>query len=199
MTLKNLKYVNDLGGISAQRVSDDGYQYLEPGSVLHDIAVSGVLGDIAPYVAPPKPEELPKYATPEGAIRAMAEFADQFVAPLIEHAPPAERLSWPVKEAAAEAHLAGEATPPQTDLLAAEASITGESLDELATHIVATAAIFRQVAAAIAGLRRKVAAEIRAEPDPHKFEPILLSAMADAESLALSLGIGEELGVYVNG
>lgn len=48
----DLKYVNDLTGIQANRVADGVGVYFSPGSDLHTQAVAGNFGTIAAYVAP---------------------------------------------------------------------------------------------------------------------------------------------------
>jgi len=67
--------------------------------------------------------------------------------------PVAEMASWPAKEAAARAHLAGTADTPALAMLAAETSLTGEATADLATRIVANADAYRLAAAHLAGLR----------------------------------------------
>lgn len=57
MTYTNLKIVNELGGIQAQRTSDGIYEYLKPGSAAHAAALAGNYGDVAPYEPPEEPDE----------------------------------------------------------------------------------------------------------------------------------------------
>ncbi|MCC6306572.1 MAG: hypothetical protein IT545_15445 [Rhodobacteraceae bacterium] len=90
-----------------------------------------------------------------GAIEAAAEAATGRV-------PLAERLSWPAKEAAARAILAGAATAADLGLIAAEAAVTGEVPGDLALRIVGRAEALRTIAARLAGLRRRTLAEIGA-------------------------------------
>ncbi len=68
--------------------------------------------------------------------------------------PLAEKLSWTAKEQAAIAVLADTASPADTALLAGEASITGETVAELAGRIVAAAEAYRFAASRMAGIRR---------------------------------------------
>lgn len=193
--LKNLRYINAAGGILADNTETGVEVYLRPGDLLYSVAVAGQLGPVAPYVPPPDPVEPPTFADADAAIAALSAWVSEFVSPLIRPAPQEERDSWPVKELAAHAQLAGTATPEQIELLQFEAQITGETLDALAAVIIAAAQPFRRVSASIAGLRRKVSALLRAEPDPYKFDAILEAAKAEAQQMAVDLGVGEILGI----
>jgi hypothetical protein len=54
--MKNPKYVNDVGGILVEQ--DDGVMlYLDSGE-LYEQAKKGKFGTVAPYVAPPAPNEV---------------------------------------------------------------------------------------------------------------------------------------------
>jgi len=55
MTYTNLKYINELNGIQAERTSDGVSEYFDPGSDKHKKAVSGEYGPVAAYVPPPPP------------------------------------------------------------------------------------------------------------------------------------------------
>jgi hypothetical protein len=68
--------------------------------------------------------------------------------------PADEKLSWPTKEAAARAHIAGTADAAQTALLTGEATATGETLDALAAKIAANATVYRAAISTLTGLRR---------------------------------------------
>lgn len=193
MTLENLKIVNPDGGIQATNTKTGADFYIEPGSVLHDLAEAGQLGVVAPYVPEPDPVDPPKYPTPQAALEAMAAWVDGFVAPMTGGVPQAELISWPYKGPAAEAYKAGTASPDQIDMIEGEAAITGEDPGDLADAIIAKAGPSRIVASRVAGLRRKITAQIEAEADPYKFEVILLTAKAEAVALAKSLGLSAAL------
>lgn len=90
---------------------------------------------------------------------------DAFAEGLTGSVPMAEKLSWATKEIAARAHVAASADLAQTALLQGEATITGETLSELATAIVGRADAYRIATAAIAGLRRKYSLAIDAATD----------------------------------
>lgn len=87
--------------------------------------------------------------------------------------PVAEMASWPAKEAAARAHLAGTADTPALAMLAAETSLTGEATADLATRIVANADAYRLAAAHLAGLRRATLAAIAAAATPEAVAEVL--------------------------
>jgi len=54
MTLSNLKTINELGGIMADR-ADGIAVYLEPGETAHVLALDGAFGPVAPYEPPAPP------------------------------------------------------------------------------------------------------------------------------------------------
>lgn len=149
-------------------------------------------GEAAPYDPANDP---PAYPSAEHALAAMVKWAESFVAPLVSGVPAEEVLSWPAKEPAAEAYKAGTATPRQVAMIEGEAAVTGEDPFVLADLILQKAAPYGAVVAAIAGLRRKVTAQIAAESDPYQYEGILLAAKGEALQLAQDLGLAEALGV----
>jgi len=92
--------------------------------------------------------------TPEQAIAAVHSAISRVETTLTSGVPLAEKLSWTAKEQAALAVLAETASPADTALLAGEASITGETVVELAGRIVAAAEAYRFAASRMAGIRR---------------------------------------------
>lgn len=122
----------------------------------------------------------------------VATRADAIAAQITGVVPLAEQLSWPSKEVAALAHQAGTASAPQVALLAAEAGVTGETVDVLATKIIANAATYNTAAGLIAGQRRKTMAAIDALTNiatfPADLAAILATAEAEAEALLATLG-----------
>ena len=68
MTYRNLKYVNDLNGIQAERTSDSVAEYFSPESDKHRSAVNGAYGEISPYV-PPEPEPITEQQVKDEAYR----------------------------------------------------------------------------------------------------------------------------------
>ncbi|WP_101065647.1 hypothetical protein [Roseovarius salinarum] len=75
--------------------------------------------------------------------------------------PMAERLSWPIKAAAAEAFLAGEADATQHEILQAEAAQTGETVATLAELIARNTSAYAAISAWLAGLRRRYRDRLR--------------------------------------
>jgi len=197
MSLQNIKVINIAGGIQAFNTDTGSDIYIAPGDLLHVLVSSGDLGPVDPYVPPPSPEALPKYATLTEAIAAMLAFVEEFTAPLIGGFPEEERLSWPVKEAAARDYVAlgTSAAPENIDMIETEAALLPETPLEVAQNILVEAAIFRKAAAAISGLRRKTQRELVAITDPHLYEPTLVAAAEDAFALALNLGLGAAFGL----
>ena len=182
----NLKYINELGGIIAEVIGEDREVYMEPGSDLHAEAEAGLYGNIQEYIAPP-PE--PRFGSVEEAIDHMSRWTANFIEPVVSWAPQQERISWPSKAEAADAYKAGSATVRQTAMIDAEAQITGENPIDLCNVILAEAQAFEIVTAKVAGLRRKIAAQLRAETDPMNYEQILLAGMQEAKQLAAELGL----------
>jgi hypothetical protein len=88
------------------------------------------------------------------ALAAVLAAIEAVESALTSGVPLAEKLSWTAKEQAAIAVLADTASPADTALLAGEASITGETVAELAGRIVAAAEAYRFAASRMAGIRR---------------------------------------------
>lgn len=108
-------------------------------------------------------------------LRALSEAAVAMTGPV----PQVERDSWPTKAAAARAHLAGTATDKQQEMLAAEAAETGEAVDALVARVVANADAYEVAAARIAGIRRRIAAEVAAATTPAQIAAAM-QRLADA-------------------
>lgn len=103
-----------------------------------------------------------RVAAEDEVLAALSAAADQLTGVV----PEAEKLSWPDKEAAAKAMLAGSATDDQLAMLNAEVQSTGETIEELATTVTAKAAAYRQAAAQMAGLRRATIKAVSAATTP---------------------------------
>lgn len=127
--------------------------------------------------------------TLESAKAMIVAYAEAFETHISGNVSIGEKLSWTVKEAAAEAYLASTATADQTAMLQAEANQTGESLTDLSNAILSNATMFRQIAGSIAGLRRATRVALEAESDPVNYTAILQNAQANADALATSLGL----------
>jgi len=159
----------------------DGYVSGVPVPPGEDYDYDPVLND---WVFSPKA----KY-TLESAMAMIVAYAEAFEAHVAGNVSIGEKLSWTVKEAAAEAHIAGNATADQIAMLQAEADQTGESLSDLSNAILSNATSFRQIAGSIAGLRRATRVALEAESDPVNYASILQTAQANANALAVSLGL----------
>lgn len=131
----------------------------------------------------------PVYATAGEAHEAMIAWADAFNRTVTGPVPADEKLAWVYKDAAARAIDAGTADAAQLALIDDEAAITGETREELAAKIIVKSNLYRQVVAAVSGLRRKSGAAIDAASDPYQYEVILAAAQAEAAALATSLGL----------
>jgi len=109
----------------------------------------------------------------EAALWQIFALLDQAAVELTGNAPMAERLSWVVKQGAARAFKARSATPDEEAMLAAEASLTDETIDELAGKILETAAAYWVKAGLIAGLRRAGSAKVAAADSPEEVRAAL--------------------------
>ena len=95
----------------------------------------------------------------EKAIEMIHEMHGEVLDTLTSNASIQERDTWPVKQAAAEALLAGTASAEDINMLEVEAVLTGITKEELATKIVQKSFAFKHLVGKAAGLR---AAGIRA-------------------------------------
>lgn len=83
----------------------------------------------------------------------------------ISHYPEAERATWPKQEDAARAVIAGTATTGQTALLTARATLSGETVADLAAKIITASDTFSQLGLALAGIRSAVQKAIEEATD----------------------------------
>ena len=121
----------------------------------------------------------PEITDPAKAELLFGIWTEAFTAPITAGVSQEERLSWPVKREAAEAQLAGNPNSKQTQMLTLEAAWTGETLDDLATRIVAKSDQYAAIVSAIAGIRRKAAVAFQngdAEADPFTYDKSMLVA-----------------------
>lgn len=140
-------------------------------------------GVLTPFAPPP----VDLAAVKADAKRRVTARADEIAEAITGTVPLSERLSWPTKEMAARAVLAGTATAVQQALLAAEAQVIGETVPSLASRIVANADAYIVAAGLIAGQRRKVTAAIDALTDPVTLDADLAAIFATAEQEAQAL------------
>lgn len=102
---------------------------------------------------------------------------------LTEGVPLGEKLSWPAKEAAARAVLVGNATEADTELLAGEATLTGETVAELAGRIVARATQYRFAISRLSGIRRSASARIASAETGKALEQAVSLAQAQCAAI----------------
>lgn len=102
--------------------------------------------------------------------------------------PAIERDGWAVKEADARTVIEGG----ESNMLAAEAAITGETVMELATAVIARGAIYRGLVGAVSGIRRKASMEIDAAANADSVTAALTNARAMVDAAIAEFQSGEE-------
>lgn len=122
------------------------------------------------------------------ALRDVHEWITAALAPYTDGVPPEEVASWPLKAAAAKAHLDGV---PQA-MIADEAALTGESADALAALILSLNAPYTRVIASLTGLRRTARRAISAAKTPGEVATALETILTSASTLAATLAAGSD-------
>jgi hypothetical protein len=135
-------------------------------------------------------EPVPAREARAAANAAFLAWAERFLSQFTDGYPEAERLSWPIKEAAAEAWLDGIATTRQLRSLTREATTKGVPVEELATTIASKATLFREVIDFASGLRGRVQRQI-ATAQPDELQALLAVAEADARAMVAGLAVGQ--------
>lgn len=97
--------------------------------------------------------------------------------------PLSEKLSWSAKESAARNLLAGTSAPKDMELLAGEATITGETVEDLALSVVARADQYRFAVSRLAGIRRAATASIAAAKGTADLEQAVALAQAQCGAI----------------
>lgn len=118
-----------------------------------------------------------------------AEQRDRFLGN-VHHSVIAE---WREKGPAAIAHLSGAASAEQTAVLQGEASMTGETIDDLAAIIAPRYQAYLTIGPKITGMRRNVTKLVNAAETPEAVEAVFDAAMAQARTAADQ--IAQALGV----
>jgi hypothetical protein len=131
------------------------------------------------------PEELLARAR-QAAVLRMKDWLDAFLRPFTTGLPMEEVSSWTRKSEAARAHLAGASPHP---MLLAEAAITGETTELLASKIAALADTYEIIIAKVTGLRRMTLAAIQTAATPEDVEVAVQAALASATVLAADMGL----------
>ncbi|UXO94004.1 hypothetical protein Pan4_17 [Pseudanabaena phage Pan4] len=140
-------------------------------------------------VRPALPGEIPAVtfdpATSRAAVlAAIARVEDALTAGV----PLAEKLSWPSKEAAARAVEAGTGAALDNALLAGESALTGETVEELATRIIASADAYRFAVSRMAGIRRGAERRIAQAQTPAQLEQAVAWAEAACAAIIEAAG-----------
>ena len=120
-------------------------------------------------------------------VRVIA-YANEITARITSRYPDAEVASWPTREAEARLIVAGGPTG-DAPLLAAVAAATGDTVDNLAASVLAKAAAYRQVVAAVEAVRTQAEAAINACATPAEVDVALDALRQQAEALAAQMGL----------
>lgn len=155
-----------------------------------DIATGAlVTRDMTPAeIAAMPPPALPPLSEIKAAARArVIEYADATTARITSHYPAAEVASWPLREIEArELALNPEAPAPW---LRAAAAATGQEVQQLAQSVLAKAAGFAQIVAAVEAVRTQADTALAAADTPEAVEAVLASLKARADALAKQMGL----------
>lgn len=98
-----------------------------------------------------------------------------------------EQSTWPLKVAAAQAIRDGEALAHEEALIDTEASLTGETREELVAKIISKDLTFQKIVPLASGLRRKTISAIRLSDDSSSVEALIATAEAEAERMIAQL------------
>lgn len=138
----------------------------------------------------PPPAVVPDLeAIKTGARMQVVKAADAITARITGRYPAAEVASWPTQEIEARAVQAGS-PEVETPLVVALAGQFGVSRADMAAAILAKAAGYRQVVAAVIAVRDQTMQAIAVSPDAAAVDVVLSAARAQAEAMAATLGIG---------
>ena len=141
-----------------------------------------------PAISPnPAPPDL--YPDTETARAAMLGWINDLTAKITSKYPTAEVASWPSKAEAARAVVAGAARQDQTDMIQAEADLTGASLGDQAAAIVAKAQVYEAIVSKTSGLRQATDAALVAATTSAEREAALDAAMTAAAAMAAEYGL----------
>lgn len=132
--------------------------------------------------APPSMPEI------RAAARArVIEYADAITARITSQYPAAEVASWPTREIEARDLAANPASP--APLLRTIAAMTGEDLGRMAQAVLAKAAAYRKVVAAVEAVRTQADMALAAADTPEAVGAVLASLKARADALAKQMGL----------
>lgn len=179
---------DDRRRMSFQPAHEDEHGNLVPDRAIVEAELDPAITDLfveARNQDVPSPNDLDRArADAQGRIAA---YADQVGTTLKAGIPEAEVDSFYAKETAARRQVAGTPEAEDTLILQAEATITGESLGDLAQRIIGRADQFRFAAGSLAGLRRKTQSQVSEARTPVEIDQILRAAKEHANELLAGL------------
>ena len=120
---------------------------------------------------------------------AVVAWIDDTTAKITGLYPKAEVASWGTKAEAARAVDAGNARADQTKIITDEASLTGRTVAEQATAIIARAVVFEEIISKSSGLRQATYTNIEAANTADDCQAVLEAAIAQAEVLVAPFGL----------
>lgn len=138
-----------------------------PGKLLIASETGGPGDDYDPETGEIIPNEpvVIRFETAGEAIDGLYDLLDNFTLSVTGRVLIDEKQAWPAKEDAARAYFAGTALNYQYVLLASEAELTGETVDDLAAKIIANADQYRALIAVVTAIRRNAEIAINAVSD----------------------------------
>lgn len=107
-------------------------------------------------------------AAKESALQELIEWINATTLSVTGEVPIDEKLAWSEKAAAARAVRDGVANEAQVNLIASEATMTGEDQSALISKIIANAENYTAIIGMITGLRRRIVAAIDAAETPEQ-------------------------------
>lgn len=171
----------------AQPISDEAYRALLDGQGAGLEIVPDDTGQ--PVLVDPETLSSDLETLRNDALKETLFISGQLSEALVSHTPPGLRDSWTAKAAAAHAVIAGTATQLQTDIIAAEAAITGESVADLADSIVANESDYLIFAGKVSGAHRHARNLILAASDAAGIEDALTEMRTARDDLLAELEI----------
>ncbi len=116
------------------------------------------------------------------ALLTVSSYADSITAHMTSGISRAERDSWPLKFLEATAFAKGTLGIVDCPVLSAEASLTGENINNLAASVSQKARSYQMAAGLIAGFRRTTSASVAAATSIEAIESVLSAAKERADN-----------------
>lgn len=139
--------------------------------------------DLAALPPPPSLAEIKA-----GALKRVVAYADRITARITGRYPAAEVASWPTQEAEALRVQAGGAAG-DAPLIAAMAAAAGMSPSDFAALVLAKAAAYRQIVAAVQATRSQAEALIGSCQSAAEVEAALVTLRGEADAQAQAMGL----------